>query len=152
MNWEKTELIGENLPELEMLGFGAIEQAFWIKCEHCVERHQVDPAAREICEEMMTEWAAEREQWEAVLTMEGTTVEGSEVATPAEVEVVEVVEDGGKKRRRKSAVSTPRPVKKAKAAVKKAVGTPKVQPVGPDAVQGLVEVPASGEVPVIELE
>lgn len=89
MDWELTQLLGEYLPELEILGFGPIEQAFWIKCEHCVHRHEVDADARKICEDMEKEWLEEKERRDAAfaaaeLTMEGTTVEGSEVTTPAE--------------------------------------------------------------------
>ena len=89
MDWERTQLLGEHLPELEILGFGPIEQAFWIKCEHCVHRHEIDADAWKICEDMEKECLEEKECRDAAfaaaeLTMEGTTVEGSEVTTPAE--------------------------------------------------------------------
>jgi SWI/SNF-related matrix-associated actin-dependent regulator of chromatin subfamily A member 5 len=122
MDWDSIQLLGENLPEFELLNFGPIEQAFWIKCEHCVHRHQHDLEAKALCDTMEKEWLdalAKRPE----LVMEGTTVEGSEVATPIDVE--ELVDSPmispfepareGKKRRRKQVDYTPkRNVKKQK--------------------------------------
>ena len=115
LDWERTALVGESLPELEMLGFGAVEQAFWIKCAHCAHRHDVDPAAAALCADMVREWAADRAAWDAAaLTHDGATVEGSEAPTPGSTA------DESRKRRRKSAASTPaRPPKKARAAAPK---------------------------------
>ncbi len=35
LDWEKTTLIDDALPEFEMLGFSAIPQAFYIRCPVC---------------------------------------------------------------------------------------------------------------------
>jgi hypothetical protein len=117
MDWDSIELLGENLPEFELLNFGPIEQAFWIKCENCVDRHKHDLEAKALCDNMEKEWMdalAKRPE----LVMEGTTVEGSEVATPIDVE--ELVDSpmplssplepaaDGKKRRRKQVDYTPK--------------------------------------------
>ena len=122
MDWDKVQLLGEQLPELELLGFDAVEQAFWIKCDHCIKHHEENPAAAEMCKEMEREWAEEKEKREAAgLTDGGTTVEGSEVATPVEEVVVET--KGGKRKRSGTvAQGTPRG--------KKGKQTPKATPRG----------------------
>ncbi|KAA8892577.1 hypothetical protein FN846DRAFT_685643 [Sphaerosporella brunnea] len=107
MDWDHTELLGETLPEFELLGFGPIEQAFWIKCQYCVQRHTLDVEAKAMCDEMEKEWAEETARREAAapeLTTEGTTVVGSEVATPVDevdqAAMLPTLAGDGKKRRR----------------------------------------------------
>jgi hypothetical protein len=124
MNWDTTQLLGESLPEFELLHFGTIEQAFWIKCEHCVHRHEHDLEAKSICDSMEKEWLEELAHRDAAppdLIMEGTTVEGSEVATPVEEIDQPMLLGGGdqdapgKKRRRKTVDYAPkRSAKKAR--------------------------------------
>lgn len=52
LDWEKTELIGENLKEFELLGFPAVTQAFYISCPSCKDHHSEDPTTRRFYEEM----------------------------------------------------------------------------------------------------
>jgi hypothetical protein len=147
MDWNNTQLLGESLPELEALDYGAIEQAFWIKCQHCIDHHSRNPEAKAVCDTMEQGWKQEAEHREAkaqaeaviakngLLTMEGTTVEGSEVATPVDEAppdllfqknaVNSLLEQVGKKRPRTMSISAgtsprnsmakPRPTKKSKA-------------------------------------
>lgn len=49
LDWDKTELLGENLPEYELLGFPAVKQAFYIKCPSCHDHHIEDHKARDFC-------------------------------------------------------------------------------------------------------
>ncbi|RPA84997.1 hypothetical protein BJ508DRAFT_205695 [Ascobolus immersus RN42] len=56
MDWDKTELVADSLPELELLGFGPIDQAYWIKCQDCVELHAVHPESRQLCETLQREF------------------------------------------------------------------------------------------------
>lgn len=49
LDWDKTDLLGENLKEYELLGFPAITQAFYIKCPNCHDHHQEDQKARDFC-------------------------------------------------------------------------------------------------------
>ena len=116
-------MIGESLLELDLLGFGPIEQAFWIKCEHCIHLHVHDPEAKALCDEMVQAWEAEKERRDAAppdLTMDGTTVQGSEVATPVEEMPALVMEDDTASKKRKSIESSapPKSAKKAKTAKK----------------------------------
>ena len=38
-DWEKTELLGENLREYELLGFPDVSQAYYVKCPECTDHH-----------------------------------------------------------------------------------------------------------------
>lgn len=49
LDWDKTDLLGENLKEYELLGFRAVTQAFYIKCPSCHDHHLEDPEARDFC-------------------------------------------------------------------------------------------------------
>ena len=54
LDWDKVELLGENLKEYEILGFPAITQAFYIKCPSCHDHHIEDADARIFCEKEST--------------------------------------------------------------------------------------------------
>ena len=43
MDWDTVKLIGESIPELEMLGYST-NNAWYIDCQACVERWEQDPA------------------------------------------------------------------------------------------------------------
>ena len=49
LDWEKTDLLGENLKEFEILGFPAVTQAFYIRCPSCTDHHIEDKGALEFC-------------------------------------------------------------------------------------------------------
>lgn len=49
LDWDKTDLLGENLAEYELLGFPAVTQAFYIKCPSCHDHHVEDHEARDFC-------------------------------------------------------------------------------------------------------
>ena len=54
LDWDKTDLVGENLKEYELLGFPAITQAFYIKCPSCHDHHLEDGKARDFCAKKAT--------------------------------------------------------------------------------------------------
>ena len=54
LDWDKTDLLGENLKEYELLSFPAIQQAFYIKCPSCHDHHIEDAEAREFCDREAT--------------------------------------------------------------------------------------------------
>ena len=104
LDWEKTQLLGENLKEYELLGFPAIDQAWYIKCPRCTEDHEQNPDDLALCEgaakeinEKYEKFLAERdsaaaaeEEKKVVLTIpsrdesltDATTVETSGATTP----------------------------------------------------------------------
>ena len=47
LDWEQTELYGENLKEYEILGFPTISQAYYISCPSCTVHRLSDQVARE---------------------------------------------------------------------------------------------------------
>ncbi|RPB07924.1 hypothetical protein P167DRAFT_529339 [Morchella conica CCBAS932] len=109
IDFDKIDLLGESLVEYENLGLEPSSQAFYIKCESCIEYHAGDEESRRVCEDMEREWtqiseviriqeaeaaakaAAARELEEVADMTEGTTAPGSEgVLTPAEGEFEQV--------------------------------------------------------------
>ena len=56
LDWDKTDLVGENLTEYELLGFPAVTQAFYIRCPNCSDHHMEDHEARDFCENMALEY------------------------------------------------------------------------------------------------
>ena len=59
LEWEKTELVGENLKEYELLGFPAVSQAFYISCPSCKDYHAEDSGTREFYEKMALQYDAQ---------------------------------------------------------------------------------------------
>ena len=49
LDWDKTTLLGENLPEYELLDFPAVVQAFYIECPSCHDHHEENVEARDFC-------------------------------------------------------------------------------------------------------
>ncbi|KAK0640439.1 Lymphoid-specific helicase [Lasiodiplodia hormozganensis] len=63
LNFDRAELIGDTLPELKLLGFAEVRQAYYVKCYVCTDIHDANPETKEFCEEQ--EFQFER-QWEEV--------------------------------------------------------------------------------------
>lgn len=88
LDWDKTDLLGENLKEYELLGYPAITQAFYIRCPSCHDHHLEDHQARDFC----TQRAAKVDkQYEKVQQEQALLAAAAEVAkkstvppTPAE--------------------------------------------------------------------
>lgn len=87
LDWDKTQLIGENLKEFELLGFPAVTQAFYIKCPSCYDHHLESPEASDYCAYQEIEIDA---RYEALVEEKALVAAATEVAkkpvsqTPAE--------------------------------------------------------------------
>ena len=64
LDWDKTDLLGENLKEYEMLGFPAVVQAFYIKCPSCHDHHIEDTKAHDFCIRKASEIDREYEKFQ----------------------------------------------------------------------------------------
>ncbi|KAL8782656.1 MAG: hypothetical protein Q9213_005195 [Squamulea squamosa] len=49
IDWEKTELVGDNLKEYELLEFPAVNQAYYVRCPSCTDHHHSDSSAQQFC-------------------------------------------------------------------------------------------------------
>ncbi|KAF1965362.1 hypothetical protein BU23DRAFT_546162 [Bimuria novae-zelandiae CBS 107.79] len=63
IEWGKEELIGENLPEFEMMHQPSAETGFYIKCPDCVDSIAEDEEKREWIEGMEKSYAEQHEEW-----------------------------------------------------------------------------------------
>ncbi|KAF4632324.1 hypothetical protein G7Y89_g5801 [Cudoniella acicularis] len=62
LNFEKTKLIGDNLPEFETLGFPAMTQAFYIQCHVCTDHFIEHPSDKKLCDEFAENVRLEHEK------------------------------------------------------------------------------------------
>ena len=121
LDWEKTKILGDNLKEYELLGFPAVDQAWYIKCPRCTEDHEINPddlalcegAAKEIdekydqfLEERALAAVAEEETKKAVTIpsrdeslTDATTVDTSGVTTPGLNGIESSTASNGRKRK-----------------------------------------------------
>ena len=93
LDWDRTDLTGETLPEYLSLGFGAVVQAYYIVCPGCQDQQKDDPKSRAFCKRKTVEYdrqlqdAIGRADGEGAVRAESmteaTTVEGSGAITPA---------------------------------------------------------------------
>ena len=63
LDWDKTDLLGENLKEYELLGFPAVTQAFYIQCPGCTDHHCEDQDANKFCEARAIEIDAQHQSF-----------------------------------------------------------------------------------------
>ena len=101
LDWQKTEILGDNLKEYEMLKFPAIDQAWYIKCPRCIEDHEQSPEAFDLCngeakridrehQKMIEERVAVEEESRKILAIpsrdesltDATTINSSGITTP----------------------------------------------------------------------
>ena len=85
LDWDNTDLIGDNLPEYELLGFPAVTQAFYIRCPACVEHHAKDPGEGHFCENQAKQFEAQYRQ----MLDEKTALAAAAAAADAVTEVLE---------------------------------------------------------------
>lgn len=88
IEFDNTELIGENLKEYEMLGYPEVTQAFYIKCQDCKLHHAEHSQDLELCERIARTYdvdhgamSAKAETRAASLT-DGATRDSSGITTP----------------------------------------------------------------------
>ena len=113
LDWDKTELLGENLKEYRLLGFPPVKQAYYIGCPSCTQHHQENPEAREFCrqraieiEARYSEFLKERHRTSerqlpsrAESLTDATTMESSGISTPI-VDLEENTEAFSKRKRK----------------------------------------------------
>lgn len=121
LDWDKTELIGENLKEYEILDFPAVTQAYYISCPSCADHHEDNQQSREFCErqaaQIDAQYAALVEERERLIAAtedvkkepllpsraesltDATTLNDSDVTTP-HVELTNPVASSGKVKRK----------------------------------------------------
>lgn len=63
LEWDNAELIGENLPEFDMLGDAPPNGGFYIKCPQCKEAMEEHPDRRQWLEAMETSYDEQHKQW-----------------------------------------------------------------------------------------
>ncbi|EOD46208.1 putative iswi chromatin-remodeling complex atpase isw2 protein [Neofusicoccum parvum UCRNP2] len=56
LNFDRASLIGDSLPELQLLDFGEVSQAFFVKCHVCADTHDEEPDMKHFCEEQAREF------------------------------------------------------------------------------------------------
>lgn len=56
IDFDKVNLLGDQVVEYDLLGFEPISLAFYVKCEGCIEHHEKHPKSKEMCEDMEKEW------------------------------------------------------------------------------------------------
>ena len=106
LEWDKTELLGENLKEYELLGFPAVTQAYYIKCPSCHEHHNESPEARDYCAQQAAEIDA---RYEAMVDEQALVVAATRVAKkPVPPTPAESLTDGTTLDSSSSGISTPR--------------------------------------------
>jgi SWI/SNF-related matrix-associated actin-dependent regulator of chromatin subfamily A member 5 len=97
LDWDATNLLGDKLPEYEMLGYTNNGSAHYIECSHCTERWAEDPEARSFIDgeririQTEYEFVNDGQAGDAESTIktklgdgEDTPITISEVTTPAE--------------------------------------------------------------------
>ena len=88
LDWDKTDLLGENLKEYELLGFPAVTQAFYIKCPNCYDHHLEDHKARDFCarKAVKIDKQYEKFQQEQDLLAAATEIAKKNIAPPTPAE------------------------------------------------------------------
>ncbi|KAF2703558.1 hypothetical protein K504DRAFT_495383 [Pleomassaria siparia CBS 279.74] len=90
LQWDNAELVGENLPEFEMLGEGSTAGGFYVKCSGCVESVKDDEDKKEWLEslevsynEQHSEWVTAQEEEERLLEKEQDAIQNNKVSIKA---------------------------------------------------------------------
>ncbi|KAI9851934.1 MAG: hypothetical protein M1838_002372 [Thelocarpon superellum] len=100
LEWDRVDLIGDNLLEYETLGFPEVDQAFYVRCGECKDRQEHDPQVRRLRDDFEILFRREHDAKFSELTLErspqrresqtsraasltdAATIEGSGVTTP----------------------------------------------------------------------
>ena len=106
LDWDKTELLGENLKEYEILGFPAVTQAFYITCPSCYDHHVESPEAADYCATLAAEIDT---RYEALVEDQALVAAAAQVAKkPLPSTPSESLTDGTTLDNSNSGISTPR--------------------------------------------
>ena len=79
LDWDKTDLLGENLKEYELLGFPSVTQAFYIQCPGCFDHHIEKPESQEFCDSRAIDIDT---QYQSLLDEQALVAAAAEVAKP----------------------------------------------------------------------
>lgn len=63
LDWDRTDLIGENLKEYYLLGFAPVSQAFYISCPACNQYHAENVEAKDFCANVAFQYDLEHDQF-----------------------------------------------------------------------------------------
>ncbi|KAL8939922.1 MAG: hypothetical protein Q9211_002526 [Gyalolechia sp. 1 TL-2023] len=77
-DWQKTEMIGDNLKEFELLQFPSVTQAYYVCCHICSDDHASNPAAKAFYEDQ----AADIEMKHRLMLEEDQEPKGTSISTP----------------------------------------------------------------------
>lgn len=95
LDWDVAKLIGATLPEYDMLGFGAMSNAWYVECPSCVKSCENDPkdlakveAERGRIDREYAAFLADQAATESASMFDETPATVSEVGTPVDVEFV----------------------------------------------------------------
>lgn len=98
LDWENVNLIGETLPEYDMLNHQGKNNAWYIECPDCIGNWENDPKDRAAVDEERTRIAREYDRFNAALaeSVDDVTPQTvSEVGTPIDTKFSSYEEDGG---------------------------------------------------------
>lgn len=88
MDWDMTKLIGGELVEMELYKYGERSNAYWVKCESCIESHRENPGYEKMCDEMEREWQAQMVQQQKAMNVEiDAEVQAEEEVTGVETPI-----------------------------------------------------------------
>jgi SWI/SNF-related matrix-associated actin-dependent regulator of chromatin subfamily A member 5 len=86
LDWDKTTLIGNNLLEYEVLGYGEMPQAFYVVCHSCNDHFDEVPGDKRLCEGLADGFKLEHEQRFGVAgemsTRAGSLTDATTIETP----------------------------------------------------------------------
>lgn len=88
LDFEKTELIGDNLKEYELLQYPSVTQAYYICCPTCTDDHAANPSDKEFCAsqaaEIDTKYQIMLDEQERDEESEAKEVQKSSIPTPSD--------------------------------------------------------------------
>ncbi|KAI9821808.1 MAG: hypothetical protein M1827_002390 [Pycnora praestabilis] len=87
LDWDKTELIGDNLIEYELLDYPTVTQAYYICCPNCKDHHEEDISARDFCRDRALEFERKHKEMmdeRAATAISLTATQPTEVLSRAE--------------------------------------------------------------------
>ena len=86
LDWDKTKLLDENLPEYEVLDFPAVVQAFYIECPSCHDHHEENAEAREFCANRAYEFECQHREMLEKLSPEVEEIKMTALLPPSRAE------------------------------------------------------------------
>ncbi|KAL1642624.1 hypothetical protein SLS58_005395 [Diplodia intermedia] len=79
IDFDRTQLIGDVLPELELLGFGEVRQAYYVRCHACADTFDEEPEMKAFCEEQAAEYEGQWEDFKEMKRAKKAKIEDDEM-------------------------------------------------------------------------